>query len=260
MIPPLASRGKGLHSIGDMRFFLKPFAVICLTLLIAGPAHAQSSAVNPPQPRMDDGIPDLPPPDILPDIDPDADDAAPAPPIAPTPTLDQPDYSRLSSKAERAARLSEMFERLGKASNSDEGDLITEEIYALWLDSGSASVNLVLRRGGAAHKASDLTLARVFFDHVTTLEPHYAEGWARSARLALEEREFERAVSESVTALTYEPRHFYALWTLGNVLERLGRADDALEAYQEAVRLHPQLTAVTERITALERQLGGGVL
>lgn len=271
MMQPLAADGKGLHSVGIMRIVLT-----CFLILLAMPASAQvdpdatppaegererpAITIRPPQPRIDDGVPDLPPPEFLPEVDPDAEAPETTPPVAPTPDIEVPDYSRLSSKAERAIRLDGLFERLAEADNEETSQLISEEIYALWLDSGSPSVNLVLRRGGAAHTAKDLELARALFDHVTVLEPEFPEGWARSARLALEEQDYERAISESVRALTYEPRHFYALWTLGNVLDRLGRVEEALDAYQEAARIHPQLTAVTERVTALERQLGGSLL
>lgn len=270
MMPPLALTGKGLHSVGTMRFVLIFILGTCLTapaaLAQTAPEREDSPpvTVRPPQPRIDDGVPDLPPPEFLPDVDPDAprpeDDGPEAPPVAPTPDIETPDYSRLSSNAERAIRLEGLFKRLAYAETEERGQLIAEEIYALWLDSGSPSVNLVLRRGGRAHTAKNLEMARVMFDHVTTLEPEFAEGWARSARLALEEGDYERAISESVTALSLEPRHFYALWTLGNVLDRLGRTEEALKTYQEAARIHPKLTEVTDRVAQLESQLGGSVL
>ena len=257
MSQPLASFGKGLHSVGVRRF---PVILLFATLLF-GPGLAMAQI----EPRIDDGLPTLPPPDILPDIDPDQDtddenDTPGAPPVAPAPEIDQPDYSRLSSSQERAVRLSGLFDRLSDADSESDADLIAEEIYAIWLDSGSASVNLVLRRGVASHRRQDLDQARGLFNHVTRLQPDFAEGWARSARLALEEEDYERALVETVQTLSLEPRHFYALWTLGNVFERLGRLDEALEAYSEAARLHPQLTSVVKRVETLEQRLGGSVL
>lgn len=200
----------------------------------------------------------LPAPDLPPEAaEPDPDVLLPE---APAPEIEQPDYSQLSRNEERAARLDDMFERLASAETEAEGRLIAEEIWAVWLDSDSASTNLVLRRGAAAQARGDNAMARRMFDHATTLMPDHAEGWARSARLALEERDFARAASESVRALTLEPRHFYALWTLGTVLERLGRQDEALDAYREANRLHPTLESVSDRVDALEAQLDGGLL
>lgn len=281
MNQPLALSGEGLHFV-----WVKPVLVLIFCLCLSAPAFAQVEDAKPdrlpeiqvepqtePQDRsriiIEPGPPlvspiqppirPLPAPDLPPDVSdlPDPDQSIPE---APTPDIDAPDYSRLSSNEERAVRLDDMFARLAEADDADAGNLVAEEIWSVWLNSGSASVNLLLRRGADAQTRSRNQLARVMYDHVTELEPDYAEGWARSSRLALEERDFARAASEAVRALTLEPRHFYALWTLGNVLERLGRQDDALEAYREANRLYPALESVSDRVEALELVLDGGVL
>jgi len=171
-----------------------------------------------------------------------------------------PDYSHLTPKTERHARLDEIFSRLQAETDPDDANLIAEEIWALWLDSGSASIDFVLRRGSGAHKRKDHELARRMFDHVTTLSPDYAEGWARSSRLALDEKDLGRALTEAAQALVLEPRHFYALWTMGNVFEQLGRQDEALEAYREANKLYPELKAVKDRLGAMQSAIDGDVL
>lgn len=277
MNQPLALSGKGLHFVG-VKAILASIAYVCLAAPVWAQVQETPQQDIPPQetPREETDrsriiIPraegpalilptePLPAPDLPPDVSglPDPDQSIPE---APTPELGAPDYSRLSSNQERAAKLNEIFARLAEADDAEAGNLIAEEIWAIWLNSGSPSVNLLLRRGADAQTRSRNQLARVMYDYVTELEPDYAEGWARSSRLALEERDFARAASEAIRALTLEPRHFYALWTLGNVLERLGRQEDALEAYLEANRLYPSLESVKDRVDALELALGGGVL
>ncbi len=172
----------------------------------------------------------------------------------------EPDYSRLTPEAERTAKLNRLFERLKDETDAEKADLVAEEIWAIWLDSGSASVNMILRRGTAAEKKADIDLARRMYDHVTNLSPDYAEGWARSARLAYAQDELNRAYHEVKQALILEPRHFYALWTLGNIMEKLGRREAAYEAYQEASKLYPELEALKTRLLFLESELNGDVL
>ena len=174
--------------------------------------------------------------------------------------FDKPDYSDLTEEAERTARLDKLFERLKAETNEEDANLVAEEIWALWLDSGSDTVNFILRRGTAAQKRGENKLARRMFDHVTGLSPDYAEGWARSSRLALEEKDLSRALTEAAQALVYEPRHFYALWTMGNVFEQLGRQEEALEAYREANKLYPELKAVKDRLGAMQSAIDGDVL
>jgi len=177
-----------------------------------------------------------------------------------TTLAEKPDYSDLTEEAEREAKLKTYFERLKGETNPEDANLIAEDIWAVWLDSGSDTVNFILRRGTAAQKRNDIKLARRMYDHVTTLNPEYAEGWARSSRLALEEKDLSRALTESAQTLVYEPRHFYALWTMGNVFEQLGRQDEALEAYREANKLYPELKAVKDRIGTLQSDIDGDVL
>ena len=171
-----------------------------------------------------------------------------------------PDYSEISAAAEREAKLTDLFAKLKAEENPEDANLIAEEIWVIWLDSGSASINLVLRRGSDAQTKNQNKKARRMFDNVTSLQPDYAEGWARSSRLALEEKDFSRALTEAVRTLSLEPRHFYALWTLGNAFERLGRQEEALEAYREANALYPELAQVKERLKALEAEVEGDVL
>jgi len=176
------------------------------------------------------------------------------------PPVERPDRSHLTIEAEREARLGDLFAKLGTESDADAAKLVAEEIWAIWLDSGSASVNMILRRGTAAEEKGDVDLARRMYDHVTTLSPDYAEGWARSGRLAYSENDLSRCITEVTQALVIEPRHFYAIWTLGNALEKLGRREEALEAYREARRLYPELKALKDRIAYLENEINGEVL
>ncbi len=231
----------------------------CLLLLLAAPAYAQIVIPGDelPAPTVPEDL--LPDEDEKNDADPDAP-APDAPPEGPTPELDAPDYSRVSQGVERRERLNVLFERLGEAEDDAKAKLIAEEIWAIWTDSGSASVNFVLRRAASAQKLGGTSRARAQFDTVTRLQPDFAEGWARSGRLAMDERDWGRAISDSIRALQLEPRHYHALWTLGSTLERLGRQDEALEAYREANRLYPALEAVRERVQVLESEVEGDVL
>lgn len=175
--------------------------------------------------------------------------------------LDQtPDYSNLTREAERQLRLDALFEKIKTQDNKDIANLTAEEIWAIWLDSGSASVNLLLRRGTAAERAGQLGLARRMYDLTIDLDENYSEGWARSARLAIVEEDLGRALRDVNQALIIEPRHFYSLWTLGNILERIGKNTEAFEAYSAAHDLYPALEAVNERLESLRPNVEGDVL
>ncbi len=130
----------------------------------------------------------------------------------------------------------------------------------MFLQSGSASVDFLLHRGIAAQNRGDNKLARRMYDHVLRLQPDYAEGWSRSGRLAADEKDLSRAVSDTTQALILEPRHFYALWTLGNILETLERPDDAFEVYEQAHKIYPQHKQIKARVERLRESAKGKAL
>ena len=257
----------GLTVSGIMKRFLLTFALLCAALPAAAQdgsprmevlpdditiPEAPNTPDDPKKPACEHGILAL----IIPEDEADGDPFYECKEEA----VKAPDYSALTPNAERQARLEGLFERLKDEADAQSAELIAEEIWALWLDSGSDTVNFILRRGMAAQTRGELKLARHMFDNVTTLEPDYPEGWARSSRLAYEEEDFSRALTEASRTLVIEPRHFYALWTMGNVFEKLGRQEEALEAYREAGKLYPELKAVKERLGTLESNVKGDVL
>jgi len=217
-------------------------SIVFASVLLAMPAKAQ----------VLDNLPEIEIPDVITDQMDKVEKALKE--------ANRPDYSSLPPKAEREARLRDLFKRLRKEEDAADANLIAEEVWAIWLTSGSPSVDLTLRRGSAAQKAGDTELARRMYNHVMALSPDYAEGFARSGRLAYEQGDYNRAVVETTQALILEPRHFYALWTLGNILERLGKNDEALEAYRKANDIYPSLQILKDRVGSLDDEIAGDVL
>lgn len=210
--------------------------------LFAPSAHAQDQSID----ELMEQIPDL---EMLPDLD--------APKAEPVP---QTDYSMFTEEEERTAKLDALFIRLAAEEDADTAGLIAEEVMAIWIDSGSETVNLLLRRATSAEERGAIGLSRRLYDHVTTLSPDYAEGWARSGRLALIEKDYNRAITELTTAMVLEPRHFYALLTFGAALEGLGRSEQAYEAYKEVAALYPKLKGIEGRVKSLGDKIDGDFL
>lgn len=206
----------------------------------------------------------------------DAEQEPNLPPLAPAPKeqpLEKPEVNpetdaapkggkdlTVRSEENRVEMLAELFARLKAETDEEEAALIAEEVWAVFLQSGSASVDFLLHRGIAAQNGGDNKLARRMYDHVLRLQPDYAEGWSRSGRLAADERDLNRAVSDTTQALILEPRHFYALWTLGNILETLERPDDAFEVYEEANKVYPEHKQIKERVERLKESARGKAL
>ena len=135
----------------------------------------------------------------------------------------------------------EMFDELKNAPSEEEATSVALDIWASWMESGSAAADLVMERAVTAQSLGDLEQARDLYDRVIGIQPDYAEAYNRRASLFLQEDQYDEALRDVNEALRLEPRHFGAWTGLGRVLEELGAKDEALEAYREALKIHPTL-------------------
>lgn len=215
---------------------------------------------------MPEDLPELPEvivPKTLPDLMPEKDASDKTNPSQDAGEKEQESKTKdltIRSEEDRVRILDELFVTLKEAGNAEDANSTAEEIWAVFLQSRSASVDYLLLRGIKAHSSGDLKMARRMYDHVLRLQPEYAEGWTRSGRLAIEEGDLGRALSDTTQSLILEPRHFYALWTLGNIFETLGKSNAAFEAYEEANKIYPQHEEIKERVKALTESARGKAL
>lgn len=137
------------------------------------------------------------------------------------------------------ARLEQRLDALAEAQTPREAAPLIDEIRALWAHSGSDTISLLMDRGAAAEAAGDADIAIRMYDHVTRLDPEFAEGWLAAGRMAARVEDWAYALETLNTALTLEPRRYDAYLTLGRVLERAEETRAALEAYEAALAIYP---------------------
>ena len=153
------------------------------------------------------------------------------------------------------AALDRLFDKL-QASDVQTAEKIEQEIWALWSQSGSATADLLLRRGRSAMADGDWKAAIEHLTALTDYAPDFAEGWNARATAYFQAKLYGPSVSDIGRVLELNPRHFGALQGLARILEELGYHAKALEALREVKRLHPMRANVDEAITRLERHVG----
>ncbi|RIJ17814.1 tetratricopeptide repeat protein [Henriciella mobilis] len=151
----------------------------------------------------------------------------------------------------------EMFEELKNAPTEEEATSVALDIWAAWMESGSAAADLVMERAVTAQSLGDLDLARELYDRVIAIQPGYAEAYNRRASVFLQQEKMGEALRDVNEALRLEPRHFGAWTGLGRVLEELGAREEALEAYKEALNVHPTLGPAKSAVARLEKEQTG---
>lgn len=132
-----------------------------------------------------------------------------------------------------------LLQRLTQSPNEGEVEQINEEIWALFYDSGSPTVDLLLQRGIAAEAQGMTDLASDFYGDVIEFAPKFAEGYNRRAGLEIKRDNYSAALEDLNKTLELQPRHFDAFASLGLVLERLGAEAAAFQAYQDALAINP---------------------
>jgi tetratricopeptide (TPR) repeat protein len=138
-------------------------------------------------------------------------------------------------------RLSALFAELKDAQTPLAAHLVEQKIIAVWTESGSPSIDVLVERAGAAAARGDDELARHFIEEATRLKPEYVEAWRMRASLAIAAEDYETAMEGILETLRREPRHFNALVQLGALYEGFGERRAALEAYRMALAVHPHL-------------------
>ncbi|MCR8546389.1 hypothetical protein M4578_01010 [Salipiger sp. P9] len=150
-------------------------------------------------------------------------------------------------------RAGELLEELGGADTQAAAERLEKALYLEWSKSGSAAMDLLLKRGRDALEVNDVTSA---IDHLTALTDHapaFAEGWHALALAYYQAEMFGPAMDALEHVLALNPEHFGALRGVGAVHEQLGNDALAYDAYTRVLELRPFDDEVTE---ALERLAG----
>ncbi|WP_281857660.1 tetratricopeptide repeat protein [Litoreibacter halocynthiae] len=161
----------------------------------------------------------------------------------------------LPSVAEES-KLDGLYAELAQPDLED-WEKVERQIWREWSRSGSASMDLLLRRGRNAMEKGDFAKAIEHLTALTDHAPNFAEGWNARATAFFNAEEFGLSIADIQRTLALNPRHFAALQGLGRILEELEREEDALAAYKAAAAIHPHREGLKEAIERLEKTVSG---
>lgn len=141
-----------------------------------------------------------------------------------------------------------------------EAQRIAAEIEMEWAKSGSAAMDLLLRRGEDALEAGDLAAAVEHLSAAIDHAPDFAEAWHLRSIAFFRQERFGLALHDIEQTLAREPRHFNAIYGLGVLLDEMGRPDLAREALLRAQSIHPHHKDISGTLERVSRKLGGADL
>jgi tetratricopeptide (TPR) repeat protein len=157
----------------------------------------------------------------------------------------------------KTERMDSLFASLKSETDPDAADEIENAILALWLESGSDTVDLLMQWTLKAMEEKQYPRALDFLDRIILLEPGYVEGWNKRATVYFLMDDYGKSISDIGRVLELEPRHFGALSGLGIIFRSVGDDDRAKAAFREALAIDPHLDNVREELEQLEADTAG---
>ncbi|XUM22731.1 tetratricopeptide repeat protein [Bradyrhizobium oligotrophicum S58] len=159
--------------------------------------------------------------------------------------------------ADRTKGLDFLFGALKAAPDDVSAKHVEARIWAIWLQTPSDTVALLMARSKAAMDAKQNEVALKLLDSVIKLRPDYVEAWNRRATIYYLQNDYGRSLADIQQVLLREPRHFGALAGLGMIMQDLGEEKRALDAFRKALEVNPHLDKVPELVKTLTEKVEG---
>ncbi len=150
-----------------------------------------------------------------------------------------------------------LFGALKAAPDEESARHVEARILALWSQTSSNTISLLMQRVKTATDAKQSDVALKLLDAVLKLRPEYIEGWSQRATLHYMRNDYQRSLEDVEQVLIREPRHFGALAGLGVIMQELGDDKRALDAFRKALAVNPHLERVRELVKTLTEKVDG---
>jgi tetratricopeptide (TPR) repeat protein len=128
-------------------------------------------------------------------------------------------------------------------------------LWAVWSRSGDDAVDHILAIGVAQMREGQVEASVDTFSDIITRRPDFAEAWNKRATAYYLLGEWRRSAADCDEVLRRNPQHFGALSGYGMIWLQLDQPTRALERFQQALDVNPNLRSVQDTIEALRALL-----
>ncbi|MDF3413179.1 tetratricopeptide repeat protein [Sulfitobacter sp. M57] len=158
----------------------------------------------------------------------------------------------LCSTVSAGSATPEQMDRL-KAASGAAATRVAKEIEMAWSKSGSAAMDLLLRRGKEALTEGHYPLA---IEHLTALTDHapdFAEGYHARAEAYFRAGLFGPALDDLETTLALNPMHYEAMFGLAVMFQEFGDLRNAARLYRQVLAIYPSHDNAGKALSRLKR-------
>jgi tetratricopeptide (TPR) repeat protein len=150
-------------------------------------------------------------------------------------------------------RTSQLLTELQSAT-PEQARRIDSNLRSEWSKSGSASMDLLLRRGREALEEKDIEAAIEHFTALTDHAPDFAEGWHGLARAYFEADLYGPTLDALGKAVSLNPDHYHAIFGLGALFLEFHDYVRADRAFRAVLDLNPHHEEAKEALERLKRE------
>ena len=125
-------------------------------------------------------------------------------------------------------------------------------MWEVWSRSGDAAVDRLLASGIEQMSARESELAVQTFTEVIRRRPDFAEGWNKRATVYYLMGEYQKSLADCDEVMKRNPYHFGALSGYGMIYLQLDQPAKALDYFQRALKVNPNLESVNETVEMLK--------
>ncbi len=133
--------------------------------------------------------------------------------------------------------------------------LAEHSLWDVWSRSGDADVDSLFQIGIEQMSQRDAAAAIATFSEIIRKRPEFAEGWNKRATIYYLVGEYEKSLADCEEVVKRNSVHFGALSGFGMIYLQLGKPDKALEYFQRALQVNPNLAQVEAAVEQLKRLL-----
>jgi tetratricopeptide (TPR) repeat protein len=132
-----------------------------------------------------------------------------------------------------------------------------QAVWRIWSRSGDARTDRVFEAGVAQMQAGELREAARTFGRVIEMQPGFAEGWNKRATVYFLLGELDRSLRDCDEVIRLNPDHFGVLAGYGQIHAQQGDLAAALDYFERALSINPNMDGVRASVEAIRRALAG---
>jgi tetratricopeptide (TPR) repeat protein len=133
--------------------------------------------------------------------------------------------------------------------------LAESAMWEVWSRSGDAEVDALFARGVEQLQARQLDDAVASFTRIIARRPDFAEAWNKRATAYFVLGEYQKSLADCDEVMSRNPYHWGALSGYGMIYVELDQPGRAVEYFEKALAVNPNLASVQQALETLKALL-----